>query len=67
MTVLLAVLASMNVRLTLSQKAISTRLTRMYAPIAVHAPMFALLKQFILHKQSSRFLKACHSWQAFFL
>jgi hypothetical protein len=67
MTAQLAVPALMNVPLTLSQKVISIRLILMYAPIVVHVLMCALLKQFTLHKQSFMILKACHSWQAFFM
>jgi hypothetical protein len=40
----------MNARLTLSLKVTSIRLTQTYAPTAVHAQMFARLKQFILNK-----------------
>jgi len=50
MTAQLAAPALMNVPLMPFQKETSTKLILMYAPIVVHAPMFALLKQFILHK-----------------
>jgi hypothetical protein len=51
MTALLVALALMNVRLMLFPKVISTKLTLMYAPIVVHAPMFVRLKLFTLNKQ----------------
>ena len=50
MIVLLAEHVLMSVRLKLSQKEISTKLIRMFAPIVVPVLMFARLKLFIPHK-----------------
>jgi hypothetical protein len=66
MTAPLAVPALMNVLLMLSQKAISTRLTPMFAPTADHAPMFALLKQFTRPNQSFYDLKSLSAMAGFF-
>jgi hypothetical protein len=51
MTAQLAAPALMNVPLTRFLKVISIKLIRMFALTVVHAPMYARLKQFILHKQ----------------
>lgn len=48
MIVLLAEHALMNVRLRQYQKVTSIKLIRISAQIAVHVPMFARLRQFIL-------------------
>jgi hypothetical protein len=62
MTAQLAAPALMNVPLTRFQKEISIKLIRMFAPIVVHAPMFARLKQFILHRQQClKMIEAPHS------
>jgi hypothetical protein len=49
MIVLLVEHASMNAQLKQFQKAIFIKLIRMFALIAVHVLMFALLRLFILH------------------
>jgi len=52
MIVLLAEHASMNVLLKQYQKATSIKLILMSAQIAVHVPMFVLLRLFIPHSNT---------------
>jgi hypothetical protein len=59
MIVLLAVHVLMNVRLKQYQKAISIKLMQMYALIAAHVLMFALLRLFILNSISIYEIEGC--------